>query len=156
MSLPTSAFNSDTIDGPRKQHPTERVIENGDPLAHKKAKIATTTRDVRKSSGNKVPTKSAPKPSKIQSTSIEDILEPAPTLRVQPCNPNRILEAADGSDDNDPVLVPLEKDDNMPDPVDIGDGSDDESDNEEEPEDDEAELRKPPILAYIAFQTKSS
>jgi hypothetical protein len=50
MSLLTSASKSDTIDSPRKRRPTERVIENGDPLAHKKAKLALTTRDVQKSS----------------------------------------------------------------------------------------------------------
>ena len=147
MSLLPSASNSDTIDGPRKRCPTKRVIENGDPLAHKKAKLASTTRDVQKSSGHKAPTiKSATKTSKIHIAFVENISEPAPPLRAQPRNPNRILEAADGSDDDIPGVAPLEEDDNddpdMPHLEAVEEDSDDESDNEEEPEDDEDELRK--------------
>jgi hypothetical protein len=155
MPLPTSASNS--IDGPHKQRPTERVIENGDPLAQKKAKIATTARDVQKISGSMAPTiKSATKSSKIRCASVEDVLEPTSTLRAQPHNSDRILEAADGSDDNEIPGLALEDDDHdMPGLADVEEGSGEESDDEEEPEDDEVELRKSQF-ACITFQAKIS
>jgi hypothetical protein len=128
MPILPSASNPDIIDRPHKRHPTDRVTENGDPLVHKKAKTAATTSGT---SGNNAPTpagrSSANNPSMTRRASVEDISESAPTPRAQPHNPNHILEAADGSDD----------DADMPG---LADESGKDSDHEEEPEDDDAEL----------------
>jgi hypothetical protein len=44
LSVPTSAgTNPDIVQGPCKRRPTEHVIENGDPLARKKAKMTPRT-----------------------------------------------------------------------------------------------------------------
>ena len=129
--MPTlpSAANPDIINGPCKRHPTDRVTENGNPLVYKKAKTAATTRDT---SGNNAPTpggqSSATNPFMTRRASVEDISESVPAPCAQPRNPNHILEAADGSDD----------DADMPGLADEESGK--ESDNEEEPEDDDAEL----------------
>src|ERR1700674_3809203 len=77
----------DTIVGPRKRRPSERVTQNGDPLSRKKVK---STKKV------------APKAAQVnQRASVEGVAEPAPPICSQPLNPNRILEASDGSDDDD-------------------------------------------------------
>ncbi|KAH9166197.1 hypothetical protein EDB89DRAFT_2076115 [Lactarius sanguifluus] len=66
----TSNTNTDIVQGPRKRRPTERVTENGDPLARKKAKTTPRT------SINARAIPIAPQPS------IEEI--PNPIRRPQP------------------------------------------------------------------------
>lgn len=132
----------DTVDGPRKCCPTERVTENGDPLVQKKArttntKSTPTARVTSKSTITKATTLD-------RRASIEDVAEPTPVAGPQPHHSSRILEAADGSDnDNDtrgmPGLEDIE-----------AENSDDKEGEETEPEDDEAELGK---LNYTICQS---
>ena len=123
----------DTIDGPHKHRPTERVTENGDPLVQKKVKtmvtMSTTTAKV---------TSTTTKATTLDCSSIEDVAKPTSVPGPQLHHSSCILEAADGSDDNNdtmgmPPLEDIEADDS--------DDSDD-NDKETEPEDDEAELGK--------------
>lgn len=132
-----SQNNPDVIDGPRKRRPSERVTDNGDPLVQKKTKTGKAAHAVKKPSGKKSSsTKSAAKSSQTRRASVEDLPEPAPAPRPQPRHPNHILEAADGSDDG-------EDDEEMPGlaPIEIDDTEDEGETSEEEPEDDETELR---------------
>jgi hypothetical protein len=69
--------DSAIIVGSHKRCPTQRVIENGDPLAHKRAK------------------------NKHQTTTIEDDGEPVAPPHPEPDRSSCILEAANGSDDDD-------------------------------------------------------
>jgi len=111
--------SSDIIDGPRKRRPTERVLENGDPLSHKRTKTTSS-----KSTSSVI----------NRRASVEDFEEPAPPSRSHPRDPTRILKASDGSDDaanipesDMPGLAPTE-------------ASSDESTNEDTDDDDEPEL----------------
>ncbi len=132
----------DTVDGPRKRRPTERVTENGDPLVQKKArttntKSTPTARVTSKSTITKATTLD-------RRASIEDVAEPTPVAGPQPHHSSRILEAADGSDDDDDTR-------GMPGLEDIeAENSDDKEGEETEPEDDEAELGK---LNYTICQS---
>ena len=96
MSLSTLPH---TVVGPRKRRPSERVTQNGDPLSRKKVKISTAESQ---KSDNRVSTKKvAPKGAHVdRHASVEDVAEPPPSARSQPRDPNRILEASDGSDDD--------------------------------------------------------
>jgi hypothetical protein len=135
----SSSTLPDTVVGPRKRRPTERVTQNGDPLSRKKVK-KTTTVESQKSYDRISTKKVALKGANVnQRASVEDVTEPPPPARLQPQNPNRILEASDGSDDNDdndfidmPQLEVAEDDDD----------SDSEDEEDEEPElvDDISEL----------------
>ena len=113
MVLPHTATQSTPSNhnatlGPRKRRPTERVTENGDLLARKRAKTS-------------------------QLATVEDVEDPVPPPLPQPCNPERILEAADGSD-NDVELI------DMPSLEAVDDEDDEEEEAESEAEDDDAEL----------------
>ncbi|KAF8960089.1 hypothetical protein BDZ97DRAFT_1761045 [Flammula alnicola] len=129
----TSQPHPDVINGPRKRRPSERVTKNGDPLAQKKAKttFATTKKPAGRPSASKAPNKAT----SSRNASIEDVPEPVPAPLVQPRHPQRILEASNGSDDDNvqfvgmPGLEPVENDD-------------DEEDIEADSEDDEAELAR--------------
>jgi hypothetical protein len=118
--MSTSAFlDPDIVEGPRKRRPTERVLENGDPLSNKRSKTSN-------------------KSSVDQRASIEDVEEPAPAPRSCPRDPTRILEHSDGSDDaanSLPGLVPTEA------------SSAESTDDEDEPEliNDIEELRMCPV-----------
>jgi hypothetical protein len=134
-TTPSETAPHDTI-GPRKRRPTERVTDNGDPLVQKKAKTASANANT--SSVTATSTKSTKKSTMTSDSSlsrrasVEDVEELTPTPGPQPHHPGRILEAADGSDDDKDCvdMPPLE-------PIDVED-SDDEDD--EENEDDDAEL----------------
>jgi len=139
MSLSTLP---DTVVGPRKRRPSERVTQNGDPLSRKKVKKTTTVESQK--SHNRISTKKvALKGANVnRRASVEDVTEPPPPARSQPQNPNRILEASDGRDDNDdddfigmPQLEVAEDDDDS-------DSEDEEDEDDEEPElvDDVSEL----------------
>jgi hypothetical protein len=80
---------------------------------------------------------SATNPSMTCRGSVEDISESSPTPCAQLHNPNHILEAANGSDD----------DANMPGLTNEELGK--ESDHKEEPEDDDAELCWSQILSCV-------
>jgi hypothetical protein len=76
--------------------------------------------------------------------SIEDVAEPTSISGPQPHHSSHILEAADGSDDDDDTM-------GMPELENIeADDDDDEKDDDEEtePEDDEAQLGK----SYTIFR----
>jgi len=146
----------DVVDGPRKRRPTERVTNNGDPLVQKKARTtsstvnlnlkATSTGTTATSTTKKATATSVKTTSFSRRASFEDIAEPAPAPPSQPRNTARILEAADGSDDDHidaytgmPELIDVEESD---------DEDDDEDDDEEdEPEDDDAELGKSSVTS---------
>ena len=144
MTLPPPDNIPDVVvGGPRKRRPTERVTENGDPLVQKKAKMTSSTATLKATSTKTTSTGTTKAGVKttwaIKSTSLshhatcKDAVKPAPTSRPQPLNPARILEAADGSDDDMPELINSE------------DNSDKEKKDENEqaePEDDDAELGK--------------
>jgi hypothetical protein len=129
--MPSSAFpDPDIVDGPRKRRPTERVLENGDPLSHKRSKTTT---------GNKSTA------SVHRRVSVEDFEEPAPAPRNHPRNPSHILEASDGSDDaanvpksDMPTLEPIEASS-----TESTDDEDSDESDDDEPEliDDTTELR---------------
>lgn len=95
VSMPTPPDTTVQTDpniteGPRKRRPTERVTENGDPLA-KKARIAAAHRN-RKSAKVKTVTQRA----------IEDDHDsppPPPRPCPQPIRANRLPEATESSDD---------------------------------------------------------
>jgi len=128
--MSSSAFQDpNIIDGPRKRRPTDRLLENGDPLSHKKTKTTSTT------STSSVINRWA---------SVEDFEEPASASRSHPHDPTRILEASDGSDDainipesDMPGLAPTEDSSNE---STNEDSDDDEDDNEPELVDDITEL----------------
>jgi hypothetical protein len=75
-ATPTTTIqpNPDIPVGPRKRHPTQRVTENADPLARKRAKRAAIE-------------------------AIEELVPP----RSQPSKSLQDLEAANGSDDDNSV-----------------------------------------------------
>jgi len=79
---------SNIVDGARKRWPTARVTDNGDPLIKKPRTTAITS----------VTTTAT---SLSRRASIEDIVEPTPIPGPQPHRQSRILEAADGSDDDE-------------------------------------------------------
>ena len=124
MSSTTSQNPPDIIDGPRKCQPTKRVTENGDTLTNKRAKTSAAAKK------SKVSTVS----NDSHRASVEDVLEPALPSRPQPHLAERVLEAADGSDDDGfyddmPILEDIEAEDD-----------DEDDDEDDEAEDDEAEL----------------
>jgi hypothetical protein len=131
--MSSSAFQDPHIvDGPRKRRPTERVLENGDPLSHKRSKTTI---------GNKSTT------SVNRRASVEDFEETAPAPHPRPRDPSHILEASDGSDDaanisesDMPALAPTEASSTES-------TDDEESDDDDEPEivDDTKELRMCPV-----------
>ena len=122
MALTTSQNPPDIIDGPRKCQPSKRVTENSDIHTNKKAKTSVA---VKKSLGT--PSDDAHR------ASVENVPEPVMIFRSQPLHTNRVLKAADGSDDD-------ADDDDMPGLEDIEDNKDDDDEDENQPEDDEAEL----------------
>jgi hypothetical protein len=106
MSSTTSQNPLDIIDGPRKRQPTKRVTENGDTLANKRAKTSAAART------SKVSTVS----NNSHRASVEDVLEPALPSRPQLHLAERVLKAADGSDDDSfyddmPILEDIEAED---------------------------------------------
>ena len=114
--MSTSAFlDPDIVEGPRKRRPTERVLENGDPLSNKRSKTSN-------------------KSSVDRRASIEDVEEPAPPPRSCPRDPTRILEHSDGSDDAANISVSL------PGLVSTEASSAESTDNEDSDDDDEPEL----------------
>ena len=120
---------SDMVDGPCKCRPTERVTENGDPLVQKKAKTVKTA-----STNTKITSSTT---TLSRRASIKDVVDPTPAPGSQPRHPDRILEAADGTDDHDDTF-------GMPNLIDVEDSDDEDEEEEEdedsEPEDDDAEL----------------
>jgi hypothetical protein len=129
----SSSTLPDTVVGPRKRRPSERVTQNGDPLSRKKVK--TSSMESQKSH-NRISTKKvALKGANVnRRASVEDVTEPPPPARLQPQNPNWILEASDGSDNNNdddfigmPQLEVAEDDDDS-------DSEDEDDEDDEEPE----------------------
>jgi len=123
----------DIVDGPRKRHPTKRVTENSDPLIQKKAKTGVT-----KSASTAKVNSTTTKAMLDRRASIKDVAEPTSVPSPQPHHSSRILEAADGSDDNHGTM-------SMPPHEEIGaNDSDDKEDTNKDtkPEDDDAELGK--------------
>jgi len=134
--MPTTPSEPASTIGPHKRCPTECVTDNGDPLVQKKAKMASANANT--SSATATSTKTTKKSTRTSDSSlsrrasVEDVEELTPTPGSRPHHPIRILEAADGSDDDeDCVDMPLLE------PIDVED-LDDEDD--EEIEDDNAEL----------------
>jgi hypothetical protein len=124
----------------RKRKETSRVTENADPLLLKNKKSKPTTHlkpkqtlQTRKRLGPQASTphtetSSIQQPSSTQqpSVEVEDVEDEDNVVpHAQPKNPNHIIEAADGSDD-DP-------EDEAPDIIEV----DDDSEEPEEPEEDE-------------------
>jgi len=155
----SASENPLNVHGPCKCHPTERVLDNGDPLVQKKKKKANTAINAVSYSGTQTSLNNllAIKSSLTRRASVEDITEPARPSRTQPHNPNSILEAADGSDNDAyigmPALAAIDSRDDdiidMPALADVSndedsddEDSDDEDADDEKPEDDEAELRR--------------
>lgn len=134
MSASTPPENNPyIIDRQRKRCPSEHITENGDPFAKKVKTVPTTVKCSNKTPSTKV---AAPATKALTcKASLEDIPEPAQPQKPQPRNPQRILEASDGSDDDAPAAAAS---DDMPglSPIEI-------DDTNKEPEDDLAELRKP-------------
>ncbi len=122
----------DMVDGPRKCQPTERITDNGDPLVQKKTKMAKTATTTKTTKTTTTATTFSHR------ASIKDVAEPAAAAGPQPCHSSRILEATDGSDNDEdtrgkPELEDVEADE---------DEEEDKENENEEPEDDEAELGK--------------
>ena len=154
----------DIVEGPRKRHPTERVTDNGDPLVQKRPKTTSSTANLkatttRTTSATSTTTNAAGLKMAIGPTSLsrrasaEDLFEPTPARRPQPCVSSRIIEAVDGSDDgHDEDTI------DMPDLIDVdSDGEDDDDDDEaeegeDEPEDDETELGKLLVMPDKIFR----
>jgi hypothetical protein len=114
-STPAATIQSDpniTV-GPRKRLPTQRAIENGDPFARKRAKRTT----------------------------IEEVNEPVPPPCAQPHNSMRVLEAADGSDDDSAEVTAL---------------PDTDEEDENASEDDDAELSKGYIYRSIQIDAQTA
>jgi hypothetical protein len=122
MSSTISQNPTDIINGPRKRQPSKRVTENGDTRTNKKAKNSVATKnsliDVSASNNSR-------------RASVQDVPEPVVIPPSQPLRANRILEAADGSDDDS------DDDNGMPGLEDV---EDDDEDDDEDPDQDEAEL----------------
>ena len=118
--------------GPCKRRPSEHVTQNGNPLSRKKVKKTTVESQ---KSDNRVSTKKvALKGAHVnRRASVEDVTEPPPPACSQPQDPNRILEASDGSNDNDDDDIFIDKPQ-----LEVAE-DDNESDLEDE-DDDEPEL----------------
>ena len=92
----TSTNSDDIVLGPRKRKETARVTENADPLLPKNKKAKTSAQPKLKPKAARTAQSG---PSQCPSLELED--EENLVQRTQPTNPNHVLEAADGSDDND-------------------------------------------------------
>ena len=106
----------DIVDGPRKRKETTRVTDNADPLLPKNKKAKTAPQPKRltaKASQVSKATGSAQgRSSRHPSVDIEEVEDEDNLVqRVQLTNPSRILEAGDGSDDDDdsPEVVGISK-----------------------------------------------
>jgi len=120
MSSTNSQNPPGITDGPCKRQPSKHVTKNGD--THTKRKAKTSSGPVKK-----LPKVSESDQGNSRRASVEDVLQPVTTSHTQPDHADRVLEATDGSSNNDmPALKDIEED---------SDG-----DNDEDPEDDEAEL----------------
>ena len=144
------------IEGPRKRkiplddngEPVQIVKKKVGPGPQKKAKTApkkTTSATATKLVPGRIPT-AGPSQSRARSASVEDILDEI-VHSVPPLNPRNILEAADGSDD-DEFLVP-EKPPPSESAMDVDDETEAESQTEEPEESDEAELSMYLLLIYM-------
>ena len=145
LSVLATGTDPDIVQGPRKRRPTERVIENGDPLARKK---------VRTTSGTTVNARAIPATPQAFIEEIPDI-----TSRLQhlpPCA-RQSSGAPHSSEDSsithtqstmDVIEVNTSSDDNS---------DDKQSDDEPEAEDDISELSKIGVHSYpIARCTETS
>ncbi|CAA7270538.1 unnamed protein product [Cyclocybe aegerita] len=144
--------------GTWKRKATEKVLNNGDPLAMKRAKPALTTLALKTAL-------TAQKPPTTQSYSarVEDIEDSTDCYHsVPPQNPNCILEAVDGSDDD---TIIIEDDfEGLPTLEEVNKDSDDEDEDEDKAEEaeesEEAELERlkkdwsSPV--YVFFKTTPS
>lgn len=108
------------VSGPRKRKETSRVTDNADPLLKKKARLAPKANAK----------KSDPKtPRRRPSVEIQEVDDDTNTIQHEsPKNPSHIIEAADGSDDEELNESPA------PDLTDVDD--EDEDDHEESAEDE--------------------
>jgi hypothetical protein len=132
---------SDIVDGPRKRHPTKRVTENSDPHIQKKAK----TRVTKSTSTAKVTSTTTKATTLEHRASIEDVAEPNPVIGPQLHHSSRVLEAADGSDDNHDTK-------GMPPREEIDSEDKDNTNQDTEPEDDDAELGKSSYTIFLIIQ----
>ncbi|KAH9015580.1 hypothetical protein EDB84DRAFT_1443392 [Lactarius hengduanensis] len=126
------------IQGPRKRRPTERVTENGDPLAKKAKRTPRTSVNAR--AVHVTP-----------QTSVEDV--PNPTRRPQHLPPRRHQSsgAADSSDEEADTTGSRMQ--SMVDPIEVSSG-DERSDDSDEPEveDDISELSKLGVHLFSLIQ----
>ncbi|KAH9016963.1 hypothetical protein EDB84DRAFT_1442958 [Lactarius hengduanensis] len=126
------------IQGPRKRRPTERVTENGDPLAKKAKRTPRTSVNARA-----VPV--------TPQTSVEDV--PNPTRRPQHLPPRRHQSsgAADSSDEEADTTGSRMQ--STVDPIEVSSG-DERSDDSDEPEveDDISELSKLGVHLFSLIQ----
>ncbi|KAJ3513595.1 hypothetical protein NLJ89_g2859 [Agrocybe chaxingu] len=118
--------------GTRKCKASQKVLENGDPLIVKKQALQ----------GHPGPASSTtPAPSHSRSARVEDADDPKDHRRsAPPRNPNRVLEAADGSDD-DAIIVDKDMTD-LPGLEELDDSEDEDEEVEEAEESAEAELER--------------
>jgi len=96
----------DIVDGPRKRKETTRVTDNADPLLPKNKKAKTAPQPKRPtakaSQASKATGSAQGGSSRHPSVGLEEVEDEENLVqRVQPTNPSRILEAGDGSDDDD-------------------------------------------------------
>jgi len=119
--------------GPRKRRLTERVLENGDPLAHKKARkvSAAVTVSSNAPSHMESPTSSSMlPPTRLTITAPQSIRPTRPALAARPSSMHAAESGDGGTSDGAQAIVVEDSDDS-------GEGSDE---KEATDEDDDAEL----------------
>ena len=135
--------------GPHKRHPTERVLENGDPLACKRARQAKEStavtvsnartdkevRTVRTLTAIPAPTHQPPLPTHQPPAPTHQPLPPTHQPQRAP-NPRQATNDAEGSDDSTSEVI-MVKDSGSDE---RSKGSDDADEGEETEEDDDGEL----------------
>jgi hypothetical protein len=136
----TPQTNTDLVEGPHKRRLTERVTDNGDPLARKKARIITASGNSKSKSSTKATTVA-------RRIAVEVVPErsPHPHPRL-----DQILEAADDTDDkldsipvSTPGLEASETNNSI---------NGDDEDEEPEKEDDITELSMCHVYLFVSRQ----
>ncbi|KAH9013389.1 hypothetical protein EDB85DRAFT_1890085 [Lactarius pseudohatsudake] len=123
--------NLNVTEGPRKRRPTERVTENGDPLAGKRRRLTSGNRRAPVDDAPEPTHRPRPKPVRPQQTQ-----KTADNSNNEPVDLQRVRETADSSSDEANPDRPRAETVNDSDNSD----KDEEPIQEVEPEDDEDEL----------------